>query len=136
MSVFFLPRFYLLRSPHSAAAILIGYWNSVISPAVWITVCMVVVILINMLGAGVCFVSNQWDPPVCSSKYSRRIWRGRVRLRVSEHTISKPFYRPIDRYWWSHYITAPSKSSPSWASLFSESSSISEEGQAMTGKEF
>ncbi|KAF9651914.1 amino acid permease [Thelephora ganbajun] len=36
----------------SAAAILVGYWNHAISPAVWITVCLVVVIMINMLGAG------------------------------------------------------------------------------------
>lgn len=36
----------------SAASILIGYWNDAISPAVWITMCMVVVVVINMLGAG------------------------------------------------------------------------------------
>ena len=36
----------------SAAAVLIGYWNKVVNPAAWITVCMVVVIVINMLGAG------------------------------------------------------------------------------------
>ena len=45
-------QFCLLRSPRSAAAILVGYWDSKTSPAVWISVCMVVVILINMLGAG------------------------------------------------------------------------------------
>ena len=52
------PRPYLNWSPRSAAAILIGYWNSEISPAVWIAMCMVVVILINMLGAGTCFESD------------------------------------------------------------------------------
>ena len=52
-SMFIASQVYLLRSTRSAAAILIGYWNSVINPAVWITVCMVVVIVINMLGAGV-----------------------------------------------------------------------------------
>jgi len=87
--------FHLLRLPRSAAAILIGYWNDKISPAVWISICMVVVILINMLGAGVCFASDQRDLPGCSSKGSRRIRRGRVRLRVSEHTVLKPFYRLI-----------------------------------------
>jgi len=45
-------RFDLLWLLRSAAAILIGYWNDVVSPAVWITVCMVVVVAINMLGAG------------------------------------------------------------------------------------
>ena len=45
----------LLTSVRSAAAILIGYWDEKTSPAVWITVCMVVVVLINMLGAGMCF---------------------------------------------------------------------------------
>ena len=48
-------RFFCLCSPLpccSAAAILIGYWDEKTSPAVWITVCLVVVIGINMLGAG------------------------------------------------------------------------------------
>jgi amino acid permease len=36
----------------SAAAILIGYWNKAINAAAWITICMVVVFVINMLGAG------------------------------------------------------------------------------------
>jgi amino acid transporter len=36
----------------SASAVLVGYWTRDISPAVWITICMVVVIVINMLGAG------------------------------------------------------------------------------------
>lgn len=44
---------YSLPVNYSAAAILIGYWNDRISPAVWITICMVVVIMINMLGAGI-----------------------------------------------------------------------------------
>lgn len=42
----------ILPAELSAAAILVGYWNDTISPAVWITMCMVVVIMINMLGAG------------------------------------------------------------------------------------
>lgn len=36
----------------SAAAILIGFWNHAINAAAWITICMVVVFVINMLGAG------------------------------------------------------------------------------------
>ena len=49
----------------SAAAVLVGYWNDTISLAVWITVCTVVVIMINMLGAGQYAISVRWDlPPV------------------------------------------------------------------------
>lgn len=36
----------------SAAAILIGFWNRAINAAAWISICMVVVFVINMLGAG------------------------------------------------------------------------------------
>jgi amino acid transporter len=36
----------------SAAAILVGFWNREINPAAWISVCLVVVFVINMLGAG------------------------------------------------------------------------------------
>lgn len=36
----------------SAAAILIGFWNREINPAAWISICLVVVFVINMLGAG------------------------------------------------------------------------------------
>ncbi|PPQ72714.1 hypothetical protein CVT26_003009 [Gymnopilus dilepis] len=42
----------VLPAELSAASVLIGFWNKEISPAVWITVCMVVVIVINLLGAG------------------------------------------------------------------------------------
>jgi yeast amino acid transporter len=37
----------------SAAAILINYWNKTVNNAAWITICLVVVIAINMCGAGV-----------------------------------------------------------------------------------
>ncbi|KAF8583592.1 amino acid transporter [Ramaria rubella] len=37
----------------SAAAVLITYWNSSVNDAVWITICLVVVIFINLLGARV-----------------------------------------------------------------------------------
>ncbi|KAF9454882.1 hypothetical protein P691DRAFT_799885 [Macrolepiota fuliginosa MF-IS2] len=43
----------ILPAELSAAAVLVGFWNKDISPAVWITITMVVVILINYLGAGV-----------------------------------------------------------------------------------
>ncbi|KAF8973746.1 amino acid permease [Flammula alnicola] len=42
----------LLPAELSAASILIGFWNKEINPAAWVTICMVVVICINMLGAG------------------------------------------------------------------------------------
>jgi amino acid transporter len=42
----------VLPAELSAASVLIGFWNPHINPAVWIVVCMVVVIFINMLGAG------------------------------------------------------------------------------------
>jgi amino acid transporter len=42
----------ILPAELSAASVLIGFWNDKINPAVWITVCMIVVIVINMLGAG------------------------------------------------------------------------------------
>ena len=44
----------VLPAELSAAAVLIGYWigPDEVSPAVWISVCMVIVIIINVLGAG------------------------------------------------------------------------------------
>ncbi|KAF5313268.1 hypothetical protein D9619_003037 [Psilocybe cf. subviscida] len=42
----------VLPAELSAASVLIGYWNHDINPAVWVAVCMVVVIVINLLGAG------------------------------------------------------------------------------------
>ena len=36
----------------SAAAAIIGYWDSTTSPAVWISVCLIVAIGINVLGVG------------------------------------------------------------------------------------
>ncbi|KAJ7179428.1 amino acid permease [Mycena filopes] len=43
----------VLPAELSAASVLIGYWNDKINPAAWITIIMVVVIAINMCGAGV-----------------------------------------------------------------------------------
>ncbi|KAJ8475346.1 hypothetical protein ONZ45_g2324 [Pleurotus djamor] len=43
----------ILPAELSAAAVLIGYWNKEINPAAWITICLVVTVVINMLGAGV-----------------------------------------------------------------------------------
>jgi hypothetical protein len=42
----------VLPAELSAAAVLIDYWNKEINNAVWITMCLVVVIFINALGAG------------------------------------------------------------------------------------
>ena len=84
-------RFYLFRSPRSAAAILIGYWDSKTSPAVWITVCMIVVILINMLGAGMYSASDKRGLSGCLPRGTRCLWRGRICLRVREHASSRAF---------------------------------------------
>jgi len=43
----------ILPAELSAAAVLIGYWNKEVNPAVWITVCLIVTVFINMMGAGV-----------------------------------------------------------------------------------
>ncbi|KAJ6599363.1 amino acid permease [Mycena vulgaris] len=43
----------VLPAELSAAAVLIGFWNKAVNPAAWITIIMVVVIAINMCGAGV-----------------------------------------------------------------------------------
>jgi yeast amino acid transporter len=42
----------VLPAELSAAAVLIDYWNKEINNAVWITMCLIVVIFINALGAG------------------------------------------------------------------------------------
>ncbi|KAF8649785.1 hypothetical protein AX16_005551 [Volvariella volvacea WC 439] len=42
----------ILPAELSAASVLIGYWDDTTNPAAWVTVCMVVVITINMFGAG------------------------------------------------------------------------------------
>lgn len=43
----------ILPAELSASAVLINYWNDDISNAAWITICMVVVVVINLFGAGV-----------------------------------------------------------------------------------
>ncbi|KAI0639339.1 amino acid permease [Trametes polyzona] len=43
----------ILPAELSAAAVLINFWNKSVNNAVWITMCLVVVITINMFGAGV-----------------------------------------------------------------------------------
>ncbi|KAF9056359.1 amino acid permease/ SLC12A domain-containing protein [Panaeolus papilionaceus] len=42
----------VLPAELSAASVLIGFWNDQINPAVWVIMCLVVVVTINMLGAG------------------------------------------------------------------------------------
>ncbi|KAF8746248.1 hypothetical protein AX14_000046 [Amanita brunnescens Koide BX004] len=44
----------------SAAAILVGFWNREINPAAWITICLIVVFVINMLGAGAYGEAEFW----------------------------------------------------------------------------
>jgi amino acid transporter len=36
----------------AAAALLINYWNDTVNNSVWVIMCFVVVVTINMLGAG------------------------------------------------------------------------------------
>jgi len=43
----------VLPAELSAASVLISFWNKTISGAVWITICIVVVVAINLMGAGV-----------------------------------------------------------------------------------
>ena len=47
------PKVIILPAELSAAAVLINYWNQEVNNAVWITIFMIVVIVINMFGAGV-----------------------------------------------------------------------------------
>ena len=47
------PKAIILPAELSASAVLINYWNDKVNNAVWITIFMVVVIVINMFGAGV-----------------------------------------------------------------------------------
>ncbi|THH02885.1 hypothetical protein EW026_g33 [Hermanssonia centrifuga] len=42
----------ILPAELSAASVLINYWNQTINDAAWITICLVVVVTINMFGAG------------------------------------------------------------------------------------
>ncbi|KAH9946675.1 amino acid permease [Amylocystis lapponica] len=43
----------ILPAELSAAAVLINYWNKTINDAAWISICLVIVVVINMFGAGV-----------------------------------------------------------------------------------
>ena len=42
----------VLPAELSAASVLIRFWNKEVNSSVWIVVCMIVVIAINLLGAG------------------------------------------------------------------------------------
>ncbi|KAH8102603.1 amino acid permease [Cristinia sonorae] len=43
----------ILPAELSAAAVLINYWNQSVNNAVWISICLIVVVIINLFGAGV-----------------------------------------------------------------------------------
>ncbi|KAG1803965.1 amino acid permease/ SLC12A domain-containing protein [Suillus subaureus] len=43
---------WMITSEISAAALLINYWNHTVNNSVWVVMCLVVVLTINMLGAG------------------------------------------------------------------------------------
>jgi yeast amino acid transporter len=66
----------VLPAELSAASILISFWNTTISGAVWITICMVVVIAINLMGAGERFYLIQNRVSGSSLPSLRRLWRG------------------------------------------------------------
>ena len=44
----------------SAAALLIGYWHPNVNNGVWVMMCVVVVVTINMLGAGAYGEAEFW----------------------------------------------------------------------------
>jgi len=47
----------VLPAELSAAAVLMSYWTKSVNPAVWVTMCLVVVVGINLLGAGKSFTA-------------------------------------------------------------------------------
>lgn len=83
----------VLPAELSAAAVLVAFWDRelTVNPAVWVAVTMVVVIIINFLGAGgfkYC-VSCWW----CSAVF-RCIWRGRIHIFV-RYFIPVPVYTSL-----------------------------------------
>lgn len=50
----------ILPAELSAAAVLISFWTKTVNPGVWITICFVVVIFINVLGAGAYGEAEFW----------------------------------------------------------------------------
>jgi L-asparagine transporter-like permease len=49
----------ILPAELSAAAILINYWNKEVNNAAWISICLAVVVAINMCGAGMYSVADR-----------------------------------------------------------------------------
>jgi len=68
----------------SAAAVLVNYWNKSINNALWITICLIVVVAINFLGAG----KYYYGPRVTFMELTvwsyRCLWRGRVYFRINQ----------------------------------------------------
>ncbi|ORY31445.1 amino acid permease/ SLC12A domain-containing protein [Naematelia encephala] len=50
----------ILPAELSAAAVLINYWNDSINNALWISICLIVVVVINMFGAGAYGEAEFW----------------------------------------------------------------------------
>nr|CAB38005.1 amino acid transporter [Amanita muscaria] len=50
----------VLPAELSASSVIVGFWNHNINPAVWVIICLVVVVTINMLGAGVYGEAEFW----------------------------------------------------------------------------
>ena len=91
----------ILPTELSAAAVLINYWNKSVNSAVWVTLFLIVVVVINLMGAG------SWSifSPVTVLMPRRCIWRMRIHIRIYQ---SLDNYRPHhswshNRSWWWSY---------------------------------
>ena len=94
----------VLPAELSAAAILIGFWNKTVNPAVWITICMVVVVAINLMGAGERFHIIQICVSYLSLHLYRCLWRSWIYFCASVDTSSH-----MIRIWRPAGCIAPSK---------------------------
>lgn len=74
----------VLPAELSAASVLISFWNKAVSPAVWVVMCLIVVVSINMLGAGNAFKTPEEIFSLLINA-PRCIWRGRIHFCVSYH---------------------------------------------------
>ena len=88
----------VLPAELSAASVLIGFWNKTVSGAVWITICMVVVVAINLMGAGERFhlIQKSHFSLIVTLAPLRRLWRGWIYFRASGYTSFR-----VTRIWHS-----------------------------------
>ena len=66
----------VLPAELSAASVLISFWTTSINGAVWITICIVVVVAINLMGAGEPFYLTHNRVSGSSLPSHRCLWRG------------------------------------------------------------